>query len=92
MQLSQSEEKADVPQAQLDRAAAREYACRTKVKDMNLGNHRSAYKTLGKLDGRYKESLQRMGYGRRLTCAHACKRSCEGLHSNCKGSHSIVLQ
>ena len=64
MQLSQSEEKMALPQAQLDRAAALEYACRTKVKDMNLGNHRSAYKTLGKLDGRYKESLQRMGYGR----------------------------
>ena len=66
MQLAHSEEKTALPTAQLDRAAALEYACRTKVKDMNLGNHRSAYKTLGKLDGRYKESLQRMGYGRRL--------------------------
>ena len=64
MQLAQSEEKTALPQALLDRAAALEYACRTKVKDMNLGNHRSAYKTLGKLDGRYRESLQRMGYGR----------------------------
>ena len=71
MQLSQSEEKMALPQAQLDRAAALEYACRTKVKDMNLGNHRSAYKTLGKLDGRYKESLQMMGYGRRLTRTRA---------------------
>ena len=71
MQLAHSEEKTALPTAQLDRAAALEYACRTKVKDMNLGNHRSAYKTLGKLDGRYRESLQRMGYGRRLTRTRA---------------------
>ena len=50
MQLPQSEEKVNLPQVQLDREAALEYACRTKVKGMNLGNHRSAYKCLSKLD------------------------------------------
>ena len=65
MQPPQSEEKTNLPQVQLDREAALEYACRTKVNGMNLGNHRSAYKCLGKLDGEFKVSLQRMGYGRR---------------------------
>ena len=64
MQVPQDEEKVVLPQAQLGFEAALAYACKNKVKGMDLGNHRSAYICLRKLDGKYKESLQRMGYGR----------------------------
>ena len=64
MQVPQDEEKAGLPQALLGFGDALAYACKNKVKGMDLGNHRSAYNCLRKLDGKYKESLQRMGYGR----------------------------
>ena len=63
MDSSQAEEKWSLPQRQLGHEAALAYACKNKVKTMDLGNHRSAYKCLSKFDGKYKESLQRMGYG-----------------------------
>ena len=63
MDSSQGEEKWSLPQRQLGHEAALAYACKNKVKTMDLGNHRSAYKCLAKFDGKYKESLQRMGYG-----------------------------
>ena len=66
MDPPQSEEKIELPQHQLDRDAALAYACVNKVsggRGMDLGNHRSAYRTLRKLDGKFKEALLRMGYG-----------------------------